>query len=437
MSEATQLKPYDWLKSIPSALLKLDGIPLLASHAEFPWEKFSKELAKNLQVQSLKITPHEPQWRSAEELTQDFGDHAFPLNITVPSFEGALTWIMAEKDIRHLMSALLNQGNDDLAFIHPDYVEGFYRFAAQEVLFVLSQLKFMPAISPQINDERIVPKEPCLCLDIQIDVQNQPLKGRLLISPEMRHSWIQAQSGRSLEIPDHFSEKIFIQLAIEAGRTTLSLNEWKHVAPGDFVILDSCSLVPGDEKGRVMLTLNETPFFRAKIKQGSLKLLEHPLHYEVNQNMGKKISEDEDEFEHEDSELDDDFFDDESEEFEHHDEETEESDVDESLHDEDEEYEEEEEVEQPEKKGKDAEHHPEKASAASMNFEEIPLSIVVEVGRLQMSIKKLTELQPGNLLELDIRPEDGVDLVVSGKRIAKGELLRIGDVLGVRILDIG
>jgi type III secretion system YscQ/HrcQ family protein len=68
---------------------------------------------------------------------------------------------------------------------------------------------------------------------------------------------------------------------------------------------------------------------------------------------------------------------------------------------------------------------------------EIPLDITVEVGRIRMSIQKLMELQPGNMLELDIRPENGVDLVVNGQKIAKAELLLLGDNLGVRIIDIG
>ena len=38
--------------------------------------------------------------------------------------------------------------------------------------------------------------------------------------------------------------------------------------------------------------------------------------------------------------------------------------------------------------------------------------------------------------ELDIHPESGVDMVVNGKRIARGELLRIGDVLGIRIMEL-
>ena len=54
-----------------------------------------------------------------------------------------------------------------------------------------------------------------------------------------------------------------------------------------------------------------------------------------------------------------------------------------------------------------------------------------------MSMQKLMEIEPGNTLELDVHPENGVDLVVNGRRIGKGELLRIGESLGVRILDIG
>lgn len=68
---------------------------------------------------------------------------------------------------------------------------------------------------------------------------------------------------------------------------------------------------------------------------------------------------------------------------------------------------------------------------------EVPLNVVVEVGRVQMNVEKLLALEPGNLLELNIHPEQGVDLVINSKKVGKGELIRIGDNLGVRILEIG
>jgi type III secretion system YscQ/HrcQ family protein len=68
---------------------------------------------------------------------------------------------------------------------------------------------------------------------------------------------------------------------------------------------------------------------------------------------------------------------------------------------------------------------------------EIPMSVVVEVGRIKMNMKKLMELQPGNVIDLDVNPEDGIDLTINGRCVAKAELLRVGETLGVRILDIG
>lgn len=68
---------------------------------------------------------------------------------------------------------------------------------------------------------------------------------------------------------------------------------------------------------------------------------------------------------------------------------------------------------------------------------DIPLNIIVEVGRLQMPIKTLMELKPGNLLDFSVHPELGVDLVVNGCRIGKGELVQIGEVLGIRVLELG
>ena len=69
--------------------------------------------------------------------------------------------------------------------------------------------------------------------------------------------------------------------------------------------------------------------------------------------------------------------------------------------------------------------------------EEIPLMLSVEVGKLQINLEKLLQLSPGNVLELPVRPEQGVDLMLHGKKVAKAELIKIGEMLGVRILQLG
>jgi len=76
-------------------------------------------------------------------------------------------------------------------------------------------------------------------------------------------------------------------------------------------------------------------------------------------------------------------------------------------------------------------------TAAHITPNEIPVNLVVEIGRIQMNVQKLLQLEPGNLLELNVHPEQGVDLVINSKKVGKGELVRVGENLGIRILEIG
>ena len=67
----------------------------------------------------------------------------------------------------------------------------------------------------------------------------------------------------------------------------------------------------------------------------------------------------------------------------------------------------------------------------------IPLTLTVEVTRLKMSLEKLMKLKPGNVIDLPVSPEQGVDLTVNGKRVGRGQLIQIGDVLGVKLTELG
>jgi flagellar motor switch protein FliN len=67
----------------------------------------------------------------------------------------------------------------------------------------------------------------------------------------------------------------------------------------------------------------------------------------------------------------------------------------------------------------------------------IPINIQVEVGRLEMSAQKVLDLSPGNLLDLNVRPEDAVSLMVNGKCVGTGELVHMGETIGVRVISLG
>ncbi|MDE3055576.1 MAG: type III secretion system cytoplasmic ring protein SctQ [Verrucomicrobiota bacterium] len=67
------------------------------------------------------------------------------------------------------------------------------------------------------------------------------------------------------------------------------------------------------------------------------------------------------------------------------------------------------------------------------SLETIPLTLSVELARLQLPLSRLAALQPGNLLELPLDPAKPVSLTLHGKLLAKGELVQIGNKVGLQI----
>ncbi|ALC92273.1 hypothetical protein AM500_22740 [Bacillus sp. FJAT-18017] len=84
-----------------------------------------------------------------------------------------------------------------------------------------------------------------------------------------------------------------------------------------------------------------------------------------------------------------------------------------------------------------AEHSVGHSSKANIDLlYDIPLAITVELGRTQMPIKKILELGPGSVIQLDKLAGEPVDILANNKLIAKGEVVVIEENFGVRITDI-
>ena len=68
-------------------------------------------------------------------------------------------------------------------------------------------------------------------------------------------------------------------------------------------------------------------------------------------------------------------------------------------------------------------------------LDELPLKLVCQVGSVELSLAQLRELGAGSLVQLSPQLHDGVDLMVNGRRVGQGQLVKIGDGLGVRLLS--
>ncbi len=64
------------------------------------------------------------------------------------------------------------------------------------------------------------------------------------------------------------------------------------------------------------------------------------------------------------------------------------------------------------------------------------VAVEIRLGEMPLPVSMLAQIQSGYVLELERRVDDGVDLVVDGKRIGAGELVNVDGRLGVRVLSI-
>jgi len=67
------------------------------------------------------------------------------------------------------------------------------------------------------------------------------------------------------------------------------------------------------------------------------------------------------------------------------------------------------------------------------DLDDIPVKLLFELGRMELSLAEIRQLAPGALLSLQRPLEDSVDILANGRRIGRGHLVQIGDSLGIRI----
>jgi flagellar motor switch protein FliN len=67
---------------------------------------------------------------------------------------------------------------------------------------------------------------------------------------------------------------------------------------------------------------------------------------------------------------------------------------------------------------------------------DVTLQVAIELGRTEMSIKKILELGPGSIIELDRMAGEPVDLLVNDKVVAKGEVVVVDENFGIRIVKL-
>lgn len=377
-----------WIRRLEGAVTQLQVIPLWGHAPAFPWGNASEKLKELFHVKSLHISSESSRFLNHEELLSSLGQDPFLLPLTLMPLSGTAYWAMPRSEMEKLSALLLTHEVGTKGFISEHLSEGYSRFLLLKALHTLNEMNAFGDLTVQVASKTPLPTEGALCLDISIDINRQKMWGRLICSNALiaefkSHFLGERPSISSGQLAPHLP----LPLAVEVGSTTLSAGSWKKVKKGDLILLDRASYDPNQNKGTGTLTISGMPLFDVRLKDNEIKILEYA------------------------------FFQEEAPMTRHHDE----------PHSHEESGE--------EKPLWSANEH-EQSAETLLSSREIPLTVTVEVARLTLPLEKVVGLQPGNVLDLKVSVEGGVSLTVHGQSIAKGELVKIGESIGVKILAI-
>jgi flagellar motor switch protein FliN/FliY len=67
---------------------------------------------------------------------------------------------------------------------------------------------------------------------------------------------------------------------------------------------------------------------------------------------------------------------------------------------------------------------------------DVPVELSVEIGRTMMTIAETLTIGPGSIISLGRATGEPVDLLVNGRRIARGEVVAIDEEFGLRVTEV-
>ncbi len=205
-----------------------------------------------------------------------------------------------------------------------------------------------------------------------------------------------------IDIPFPFS--------IEIGKTSLETKEFTQLAEQDIILIDNDDLVA---QNQVLLRSKTGISYQAKLENHHLTILGTMSQNTDNATEDEKLDpifEEDDDEEHSlegSAKLDDD------------DEKEETKDNNSAA------------------KTKETAAPPSKSEAKkTLSLENLPIALRFEVGRQIIPLKELQTLKEGFVFETQHTIEKPVDILANGKKIAIGELVKINEHLGIRILSL-
>ncbi len=70
------------------------------------------------------------------------------------------------------------------------------------------------------------------------------------------------------------------------------------------------------------------------------------------------------------------------------------------------------------------------------HFLDVPMKVGIQLGQRNMKVREILQLRPNSVVEIPKSAGENVDILISGKLLACGEVLEIEGHAGVRLTDL-
>ena len=434
-----------WIQHLATAVDEASEVPLFGNPPEFSLELFCEQMRQKMHLSDLEMEVSRHEWTKEKDLLKRLDQNPSVMAFSLSPLESNLFWAMSQTDLEEFSTWTMSADQQQFHFQDPEIQKGYYHFLMIEALLTLRNSGIYPDLSPKLEQAQLV-SEDCFTVDVVLKYQGKSVWGRLIVPRSFQLSMKRHFSGKLPSVRElKVNRKVMLTTELIAGTVSLAPHEVTALSEGDFLLLDHCTYHPQSKKGYMLMKMGDYPLAQMKVKEDQIKVLDYAYAIEGHT------------MDHEEPPLEEGF-----EEEHFHDEQPmddggalppEENVMPEApLEGEGLIPPEQTEGAPTEEAPLDAPQAPvEEAPQAEAPAEEVvtqapeqqmlhpnqvPLTLSIEVAKLNISLEKLVELAPGNVLKTGVYPEQGVRLSLNGRVIGKGELLQVGDALGVKIIEL-
>lgn len=363
------------LENLETALETLKQIPLWGSAPPFPLEALAEALSTSFEVDPLTLSLQQTEFR--EDPLEGMGEDPFIRPFVLSPLPGEFLFTMPRNQLHKLATALLDKEGESKGFSDKTLQEGFLEFVLLSTCQTFNALSAFGNLTASFSEE--APIKEGLCIDVAIQLGPHALGARIVTSDQTLtefRSYFAIEKPQLLQDPQLAT--LPLPLSYTVGETQLSASQWKEAKEGDCLLLDRWTFSPKEGKGTAILSVGTAALFDVRIKGEEAKILD----YAMTQKETPMTEED---------------------------------------------------LTPPQEQDQPLAEEPE---AKPLSADEIPLTLTVELGRFQMPLEQVTQLKPGNVLDLNRSKRANVHLTVGGKSVAIGELVTLGETMGVKILKL-